>query len=107
MLGASYNAPTNIVINAKIKKNFSRVGYTCLYKKRSYYYSDIATNAAAPYSSLTKQQFLTPPCRCYDGDDEDYGLDSLNLFLPRRVGNGSPSGRRRGARVGGAAKRGS
>jgi hypothetical protein len=55
MLGASRNAAANIVINAKIKKNFSCVGYARLYKKRSYYYSNILANAAALYSSLAKQ----------------------------------------------------
>jgi hypothetical protein len=55
MLGASRNAAANIVINAKIKKNFSCAGYAYLYKKRSYYYSNILANAAALYSSLVKQ----------------------------------------------------
>jgi hypothetical protein len=54
MSGASRNAAANIVVNTKIKKNFSYAGYTCLYKKRSYYYSNILANAAALYSSLAK-----------------------------------------------------
>jgi hypothetical protein len=81
MLGASRNAAANIVINAKIKKNFSCAGYARLYKKRGYYYSNILANAAALYSSLAKQQFATPPCYCYNKDNKEHSLDSLNLFL--------------------------
>jgi hypothetical protein len=54
MLGTSHNALANIVVNTKIKKNFSCAGYACLCKKRSYYYSNILANAAALYSSLVK-----------------------------------------------------
>jgi hypothetical protein len=82
MLGASCNAAANIVVNTKIKKNFSCASYAYLYKKRSYYYSNILANAAALYSSLVKQQFATPLYYYYNKDNKEYSLDSLNLFLP-------------------------
>jgi hypothetical protein len=97
MSGAGRNAAANIVVDAEIEKNFGRAGHARPYEKRGYYYGDIPADAAAPYSSPAKQQFATPPRRRHDEDNEEHGLDSLNLFSPRRDGNGSPSGRRRGA----------